>query len=174
MREANTVDADKYFHCMANCQAARRGKAGRYVARGISELREWVDRNIKGDPQSACEADRAANKQGIEGDLAKPCEEVCESLRPYALPRAGHGTHNSAIDHAFDLYLNNPLVTEGLTEIALFNHCSTHSDWRCEQFREKYHRIHDQGTNGSSCERLLASTIWLRLLSNSNGKARPQ
>jgi len=50
MRSANTIGADKFFHCMANCEAARRGRAGRVVAHGISELRELFDENIKGRP----------------------------------------------------------------------------------------------------------------------------
>lgn len=41
MREANTIGADKYFHCVANCQASRRGLG---------------------------DADRAANRQGRKGD----------------------------------------------------------------------------------------------------------
>jgi len=58
MRHANTIGADKFFHCMANCEAARRGKSGRLVARGLSELREFFDEYIKGDPRSVCNADR--------------------------------------------------------------------------------------------------------------------
>lgn len=27
MRNANTIGGDKYFHCKANCEAARRGQA---------------------------------------------------------------------------------------------------------------------------------------------------
>lgn len=35
MRNANTIGADKYFHCMANCQASQRGPGGQAAARGI-------------------------------------------------------------------------------------------------------------------------------------------
>jgi len=49
MKKANTIGADKYFHCMANCEAARRGPGGVLAAQVISNLREdygyW-----KGDP----------------------------------------------------------------------------------------------------------------------------
>ena len=43
MRKANTIGADKYFHSKANCDAAKRGKIGELVAKGISDLREFTD-----------------------------------------------------------------------------------------------------------------------------------
>ena len=82
MRKANTIGADKYFHCMANCQAAKRGLGGRTAAEWISEIRELTDEYIKGDPKSACEADRAANRQGRNFYPNKSCKENCKSLRP--------------------------------------------------------------------------------------------
>jgi len=85
MRDANTIGADKYFHCMANCQAAREGLGGRNAAEFISETRELTDQYLKRDPRSACDADRAANKQGREGDSNSPCSQVCGSLRPNGL-----------------------------------------------------------------------------------------
>jgi uncharacterized protein RhaS with RHS repeats len=87
MRDANTIGADKYFHCMANCQAARRGPVGEGMSEMISETREFVDENIKGDSPQACDADRAANAQGRSGkDTPEvPCSSVCQSLRPRGL-----------------------------------------------------------------------------------------
>jgi len=85
MRDANTIGADKYFHCMANCQAAREGLGGRDAAAIISEGRELTDQHIKRDPSSACDADRAANGQGRNGDPTIPCSQVCGSLRPNGL-----------------------------------------------------------------------------------------
>lgn len=85
MRDANTIGADKYFHCMANCEAARRGLGGRAVSELISETRELTDEYIKRDPRSACDADRAANSQGRNGDPNTPCSQVCGSLRPNGL-----------------------------------------------------------------------------------------
>jgi RHS repeat-associated protein len=85
MRDANTIGADKYFHCMANCQAAREGMGGRDAAEIISEGRELTDQYIKGDPRSACDEDRAANRQGRNGNYNTPCSQVCGSLRPNGL-----------------------------------------------------------------------------------------
>lgn len=45
MREANTIGGDKYFHCVANCQAAQRGSVGAATASFLSNLREWLDLN---------------------------------------------------------------------------------------------------------------------------------
>jgi hypothetical protein len=82
MRTANTIAADKYFHCMANCQASRRGLGGKDAAELISETRELFDEYVKGDPPSACDEDRAANRQGRERDPQDSCKDTCNSLRP--------------------------------------------------------------------------------------------
>ncbi|MCW7541279.1 hypothetical protein OOT46_26060 [Aquabacterium sp. A7-Y] len=88
MRDANTIGADKYFHCKANCEATRRGKYGEELACVISDAREWTDQNVKGDPGSASRADHAANVLGRNGALtsSKSCSEVCEIFRPNGLP----------------------------------------------------------------------------------------
>jgi RHS repeat-associated protein len=86
MRTANTVGADKFFHCMANCEASRRGVGGLQTASDISELREWFDENIKGDPKSVCDEDRYANYVGrVGGQGCEPCSRVCERFRPAQL-----------------------------------------------------------------------------------------
>ena len=85
MRRANTIGADKYFHCLASCQGARDGFLSRSTAELIGEGREWFDQYIKGDPGSACDEDRAANWQGLLGDRSSPCRNVCANLRPPAL-----------------------------------------------------------------------------------------
>jgi len=85
MRDANTIGADKYFHCMANCEASKRGSGGEDAAIGISEAREWFDENIKGDSQCYCDEDRAANAQGRNCPPEKSCKEQCKSLRPTGL-----------------------------------------------------------------------------------------
>jgi len=82
MRKANTVGSDKYFHCLANCQAAKRGQGGQDAARHFSETREWFDEHIKGDTTSACDQDRAANQQGRNADQNQSCKQACQSLRP--------------------------------------------------------------------------------------------
>ena len=87
MRDANTIGADKYFHCMANCEASKRGPGGEDAAIGISETREWVDENIKGDDPCYCNEDRAANAQGRSCSPKKSCKEQCKSLRPPGLDK---------------------------------------------------------------------------------------
>jgi RHS repeat-associated protein len=88
MRTANTIGADKYFHCKANCQASRLGPAGEQTAAGISDLREWSDATLKGDSPQACRADQAANAVGRSEGLASSaaCSAVCGGFRPNGLP----------------------------------------------------------------------------------------
>jgi RHS repeat-associated protein len=86
MRMANTIKADKYFHCKANCEAAMRGLSGEGMAETISEVREIVDQYLKRDAPEKCDEDRRANEQGREGrDSNVSCEQVCSSLRPNGL-----------------------------------------------------------------------------------------
>ena len=54
MRDKNVKNSDKYFHCMANCQASSRGPDGLSMAQNLSNLRESFDENIKGDSSQAC------------------------------------------------------------------------------------------------------------------------
>jgi RHS repeat-associated protein len=86
MRDANTINADKFFHCMANCEGASRGWAGVQTAEDISETREWVDEHVKGDPRWACDQDRAANAHGRRRQPPGSCQNVCAPLRPPGLP----------------------------------------------------------------------------------------
>lgn len=89
MRDANTIGGDKYFHCKANCEAAQRGNGGQDAAKCISDTREWVDQNAKGDPPSASAADQAANYFGRNGGALSPnssCAQVCAPFRPNGLP----------------------------------------------------------------------------------------
>ena len=87
MRDANTIGADKYFHCMANCEAAKRGAGGVDIGKLISEGREFFDEYIKGDSPQSCNADRAANNRGSVGggSVVLTCSQVCNSLRPSGL-----------------------------------------------------------------------------------------
>jgi YD repeat-containing protein len=93
MRTANTIGADKYFHCLAHCQATRTGPCGEAVSRGGGVLREVLDfpKNIlEGLPPTAslldCMADEEANEWGREGDPALTCARVCDVFRPAGLP----------------------------------------------------------------------------------------
>jgi RHS repeat-associated protein len=91
-RQANTIDADKYFHCMANCEAARRGPYGATGALVMSIAREAFDSSVKGDSAAACMEDMVANLAGVNGGTAcnscappSPCKRICKSFRPRAL-----------------------------------------------------------------------------------------
>lgn len=79
--------SDKYFHCMANCQAARRGSYGRGVSIVISEVREAVDQircelggSSSEDCKNDCDEDRKANALGRDSDLNTSCSEACQPL----------------------------------------------------------------------------------------------
>lgn len=84
MRQAETPGADKYFHCMANCESASRGPGGVIASYAISEGRELSDSIFKGDPQSAVDADRRANSIGRSAGLSGngDCRNACMMLRP--------------------------------------------------------------------------------------------
>ena len=87
MREASTHGADKYFHCKANCEAARRGPGGVVESFLLSEIREITDR-LTGDSAADCAADRAANDHGRnEGRKNRnvDCRKACDGFRPSAL-----------------------------------------------------------------------------------------
>jgi len=85
MREANTIGADKYFHCLANCEATRRGEGGEFIAKTISEVRELFDQYIKRDAADECNQDRASNEAGRNIDESKSCTEICNKFRPVGL-----------------------------------------------------------------------------------------
>ena len=88
MRDANTIGADKFFHCKANCEASQRGAEGKAAATVISDTREFVDQNVKGDPKSASDADQAANAFGrAQGsNSSQACSTSCSPLAPRGLP----------------------------------------------------------------------------------------
>ena len=73
--------ADKYFHCLANCRATRRGRGGADIAISISEAKEFLD-VLGGASQETCDEDRAANETGRSGDPSLSCQDVCAQYRP--------------------------------------------------------------------------------------------
>jgi RHS repeat-associated protein len=78
------IGADKYFHCMANCEAAKEGDS--WGAKILSELRELFDEYIKRDTRSECDEDRKANKYGRDmANSNKSCREICDKYRPSGL-----------------------------------------------------------------------------------------
>lgn len=93
MRDANTIGADKYFHCKANCEASSPGETGEAIARSISNGREILDQRIKGDPRSASVADQRANVAGRsagrrireDGSGTHQCTAACDHFRPNGL-----------------------------------------------------------------------------------------
>ncbi len=85
MRAANTINADKYFPCMAHCQAASRGFLGMVMAYYMGQAREYFDQYGKGDSRKDCDEDREANRCGLRsrGDCQKGCSRYLPpSMQP--------------------------------------------------------------------------------------------
>lgn len=88
MEDANTIGADLYFHCYANCEATLRGDVGYQTAEVLGWGRE-VYGFFKGDTKEEMMLDLDANAAGREGALNNPnnsCTETCESFIPPNLP----------------------------------------------------------------------------------------
>ena len=92
MRIANTKGADKFFHCMANCEASSRGPGGQDAAQMISDERERSDfgRNVNklgfAEALRDCRADNVANRVGRDaGRSGERCYDACERFRPRGL-----------------------------------------------------------------------------------------
>lgn len=89
MRKANTIGADKYFHCKANCEATRRGPVGELTAKALSAGRELSDILRGKSNVDSAQADMDANSRGRSGAQAnpeQPCAKACEVDRPRGLP----------------------------------------------------------------------------------------
>jgi len=97
MVSADTINADKYFHSKANCQATQRGGAGEVLAEAISLLRELEGGTRKVLFEGAdlieqiedANRDMEANKYGREQGKMNPneaCEILIDILRPNGLP----------------------------------------------------------------------------------------
>jgi RHS repeat-associated protein len=97
--DANTQDADKYFHCKAHCEACSEGPGGNLMStvasygRETSDLADGVsDSDINspgtlGDALSDSASDVAANDQGrAAGERGDQCAGACSSLAPPGLP----------------------------------------------------------------------------------------
>ncbi|WP_369314819.1 hypothetical protein [Hyphococcus lacteus] len=87
MRDANTIGADKYFHCKANCEATKRGPSGEASAEAISDAREATDQQRGGTAEDSA-ADQEANRTGREGAKENPeqsCRATCDEYRPEGL-----------------------------------------------------------------------------------------
>ncbi|XP_033962990.1 serum amyloid A isoform X2 [Pseudochaenichthys georgianus] len=86
MREANTIDADKYFHARGNADAASRGEGGKWAAEVISNGREWVQEKMGHGAEDSA-ADQRANEHGRNGG------------DPNVFRPAGHRTPCSSESH---------------------------------------------------------------------------
>jgi len=96
MVEANTINADKYFHAKANCQAAQRGFGGETISQVLSTLRELEEgtrkvifggENLHKQIQDAGE-DMKANKEGRMLGKQYPninCKYLLDNKRPNGL-----------------------------------------------------------------------------------------
>ena len=81
MEQRNWKGADKWYHCMANCQATNEGPGGAAAARVISFVRTDVMSRVRepGDWKN----DDKANKCGQKGG---DCEKTCEHFVPPSSP----------------------------------------------------------------------------------------
>jgi hypothetical protein len=94
MRSANTIGADKYFHCKANYEASQRGWSGLAAANFMSNMREAgnmaVDTFKKGVGRTVRDVadDQKANKYGRDAARAgnfSSASEACSIFRPKGL-----------------------------------------------------------------------------------------
>jgi len=85
MRDANTIGADKYFHCKANYDASAHGRVASGVAEKISDVRELYGRHVNGDAMDDTIEDQLANKWGRSSQRSrkyKTASEACATYRP--------------------------------------------------------------------------------------------
>lgn len=102
MVNANTIGADKYFHCKANCEGAKTGKTGKTLSKILGYGREasdllrpdkWLNayRATESIGSSAAYMfrdmgeDLEANEYGREFSIGGACEDVCSQFRPSGL-----------------------------------------------------------------------------------------
>ena len=78
MKQKNLNPSDKFFHCKANYDATTRGPHGEMIAKKMSNLREAIDRKIKGDSLKSSINDQKANLRGrIGAKKGKTLRESC-------------------------------------------------------------------------------------------------
>jgi RHS repeat-associated protein len=103
MIAANTIGADRYFHCRANCETTKCGKSGNEQACTISDVREFSDTYVKypykrligvhGSPTyeeslSDSLGDQVAKEFGRNGAVNSrqtSCSVTCSAFRPQGL-----------------------------------------------------------------------------------------
>ena len=88
MRSANTIDADKYFHCVANYEASQRGWSGNKTAEKLSAKRLEYKKKFKNDSSYDLFQDETANIYGREAAKSgkfSSASEACSIFRPEGL-----------------------------------------------------------------------------------------
>ena len=87
MRRANTIGADKYFHCLAHCCAAKKGARQTAViiglARELCDICRKRDRLLEEFLDSM--SDMEANQHGLNCPKDKSCKGWCSKYRPKTL-----------------------------------------------------------------------------------------
>lgn len=86
MNQAKTIGADKYFHCVANYEATKRGWDGELAATTLSHIKEIKDKYWNGHDDSF--NDHVANKVGRNNAKLKgykSAQEACAIFRPEGL-----------------------------------------------------------------------------------------
>ncbi len=87
MQAKNWVGADKFYHCMAMCEAAGLGEEEAAIAGMAGEARELNQHYRHGDSKEECDADRAANAVGLKAGLSgQVCTTACGGYRPPGMP----------------------------------------------------------------------------------------
>nr|WP_281383402.1 hypothetical protein [Pseudoxanthomonas broegbernensis] len=82
MQAKNWIGADKFYHCMAMCEAASLGEKAAAIAGIAGEVRELNQHYRHGDPKEECDADRAANAAGLRaGRAGQACAAAVEYAR---------------------------------------------------------------------------------------------
>jgi RHS repeat-associated protein len=83
MQRHNFIGGDKFYHCLAMCEASAKGPVGASVAATAGVARELNQRYRHGEPAAECAADNAANGRGIAAGLrGQNCAASCGGLMP--------------------------------------------------------------------------------------------
>ena len=88
MIAADTIGADKYFHCLANYKASDRGKYGSDMAQKLSNKRAKFKKEKRGNSNYDIFEDQTANIWGREAASMNKFDnarQACSTFRPKAL-----------------------------------------------------------------------------------------
>jgi len=83
MQAHNFIGGDKFYHCLAMCEAATGGLMAASIAATAGVARELSQQYRHGYPTEECAANNAANGLGIAAGLTgQNCKESCSELMP--------------------------------------------------------------------------------------------